>query len=182
MQLKYQAAMVCRIAGLQHTLPQSERGRHLLHESHVRECVYADATSHRCLQIEIMTAEADLEARPMVTRPGVKLLAQQDILLGDVGVDQEDLGGVKRISEDALRHLEHGRDARASRNHACMSAGTALAHPLPGAHVHVWLHGPEEDNRTKKLPQAATKAGTETIANIPAPPSNVTGGCFHLGA
>lgn len=50
----------------------------------------------------------------------VEVLAQEDVLLGDVGKDEVDLGAVARgaATDDGLDDLQHGGDARAAGDHA----------------------------------------------------------------
>lgn len=63
-------------------------------------------------------------------RERIKVLLEQDILLGDIGKDQVDLGGVASgtAADDGANDLEHGCDAGTAGDHAEVTDHVGLVH------------------------------------------------------
>lgn len=76
----------------------------------------------------------DTEALRVILGDAVKLLAQQNVVLLDIGVDEIDARLVLLVLDHGANDLEHGGDARAAGNHANMPAQVgAVAHLALGA-------------------------------------------------
>lgn len=77
---------------------------------------------------------------------GVEVLLEQNVLLGDVGEDEVDLGAVAgrlAAADDGLDDLQHGRDARAAGDHAKVTHHVGLVGEgaLGPAHADRLAHG-----------------------------------------
>ena len=60
----------------------------------------------------------DLEPAWMSPGERVKFLAEEDVFLVDVGIDERDRGSVCWVAENGTDNLNHGCDASTSSNHA----------------------------------------------------------------
>lgn len=102
----------------------------------------ADATSPalRRLVQNVVDAEALI-----FSRERIEVLLEQNVLLGDVGEDQVDLGAVTCLAaaDDSLDDLQHGRDSRAARNHTKVAhhVGRVGEGALGATHADRLAHG-----------------------------------------
>merc|ERR1719238_383778 len=84
-------------------------GDHVSRDKARRVCPVGGRAVHRVPQLELLG---------VLLLQVLEHIADENVVLGLVGIEQRDLGVIRRVLHNRCNHLKHWRDSRAARHHA----------------------------------------------------------------